>query len=404
MKKLTLFIILAMSINIVNAQLSTNKYHVRDKVTVTNVDNQLTKLVILLPLAETNPYQTVSSVNLQGGTVADIPETDDEYVRWTYTSGLPSAGQSLDTYYDFDVTLNPVHFNFSQITTIYPYNTSSDTYIWYTGARDVYIDPYNSTIQSIGVGIWTQSSDIVDYARRCYEYVAAHYTYMNPNTGLHPLQQILDDGGGDCANLSSLYVSLLRYKNIPSRHIVTIKPNGDDHVWTDFYLENYGWIPEDVSYKNADPAGDYFGIYSGNCIVLTKEVWLYLDRGDGFTFNLPFFQTYYWWYWYSSGGNNISISQTFSATPFSGIQDIGNDSGITIYPNPATDKIKIENLVLNKTSEAILFIYDLQGQLVLQQPIQQEKPVVDVSSMKKGVYFLQIRDEKKTFTKKLVIG
>ena len=403
MKKLLLFICIPMSMNNVNAQLSQTDYHVRSKVTVGNVDNQLTKLIIILPLAQSNQYQTVSNLSIYGGIIADIPETDDTYIRWTFTSDLPAAGESKETFYDFDVRLNSVNFDFSQVTTIYPYNTSSDTYLWYTGTSGVYVDPYNPTIQNIGDSLWLLSSDIVDYARRCYEYVAANYLYLNPNTGIHPLQDILNAGGGDCGNLTSIYVSLLRHKNIPSRHVVTVRPDNSYHVWADFYLENYGWVPVDVTYKNINPSGDFFGKYDGNGIIMTKEVWLFMDRGDGYTYYDVSLQNFDWWYWYSSGGNNISSSYNLSSTAFSGVQDLEGTSDISIYPNPSSDEITIEDFAIPTTGEGMIFIYELQGQLMFQQSIVQEKPVIDISFLKKGIYFVKIRDAKKTRTEKLVI-
>ena len=48
-------------------------------------------------------------------------------------------------------------------------------------------------------------------------------------------------------------------------------------MWAEFYLENYGWIPVDVTYKNLNPTGDFFGKYDGNGIVVTREVELLMD-------------------------------------------------------------------------------------------------------------------------------
>jgi transglutaminase-like putative cysteine protease len=288
-------------------------HQIRNSVVVKNTGDILTKLVIMLPLAQTNQYQTVSTVSMDDGTVVDIPKTDDKYLRWTFTSELPAAGGSKEIFYTFDVTLHAINFDFSAISTLRPYDTSSNTWKWHTGASGVYVDPNNPSVQHIGDSIWSRSSDIVDYARQCYLFVAERYSYLNPNTGIHPLQDILDAGGGNCGNLTSIYVSLLRHKKIPSRHIVTVRPDGSYHVWSDFYLESYGWIPVDVTYKNSNPSGDYFGKYDGTGIVMTKGVALQMDRGDGFTYSAALLQTYEWWYWCSTAGNSVSSSHRISS-------------------------------------------------------------------------------------------
>jgi hypothetical protein len=94
---------------------------------------------------------------------------------------------------------------------------------------------------------------------------------------------------------------------------VTVRPDGSYHVWSDFFLEQYGWVPVDVTYKNSNPSGDFFGKYDGNGIVMTKGVALQMDRGDGFTYIAELLQTYQWWYWCSTPGNSVSSSHHISS-------------------------------------------------------------------------------------------
>ena len=126
--------------------------------------------------------------------------------------------------------------------------------------------------------------------------MAANYRYLNPSTGLHPLAELLADGGGDCGNLSSIYISLLRCQGIPARHVVTINTNGEGHVWAEFYLERHGWIPVDVTM--AQVGGDYFGkiAASFNGIVVAKDIDLPIDMA-GAARRVPLLQTYALWYW-----------------------------------------------------------------------------------------------------------
>ncbi|MFC1475844.1 transglutaminase family protein [Candidatus Zixiibacteriota bacterium] len=293
---------------------SQTSYHITRDVVVNNTDVTLSKLIVMIPLPQTNNYQTVSNLTAVGATVLGIPETDDLYARWINTElALPPPGESWTFPTTFDVTLNALHVNLDQITTIFPYNTSSDLYQWYTGSSGDYVDPDNATIQAIGTIIWSQSTDILDYAERCYEFVASAYSYLNPNTGLHPLATILSWGGGDCGNLSSIYISLLRYKDIPSRHVVTIRPDNTHHVWADFYMEGYGWIPVDVTYKMSYPSSNFFGEYDGNGIVVTKEVHLLLELQPADPVYVGLLQGFAWWWWGS--GTTITADHVMTSVP-----------------------------------------------------------------------------------------
>ena len=77
------------------------------------------------------------------------------------------------------------------------------------------------------------------------------------NTGLHPVQDILDNGG-DCGNQASVFISLLRAKGIPARHVVLCRV-GSAHVRAEFYLAGYGWIPADPNGEQSAPSLDWFG-------------------------------------------------------------------------------------------------------------------------------------------------
>ncbi len=204
--------------------------------------------------------------------------------------------------------LYDIKADFSKIETIYPYDTNSLVYQWYTGEISPYIIPDHPAVKKIGDALFAESDNLLDYARRAYEYVAANFSYLKPLTGLHPLEDILANRGGDCGNLSSVYVSLLRYKGIPARHLVAVKPRGFLHAWTDFYLEGYGWIPVDVTLKQEDPEGDYFGRVrqEDNGIIVMHRINPALQITDDVRLEVPLLQRFGYFYFSGEGGLGAS--------------------------------------------------------------------------------------------------
>ncbi len=149
--------------------------------------------------------------------------------------------------------------DFSQIREIYPYDQCDPNYYNYMGSDLPFIDVENRSLFAVSQVIYEESCDNLDYAKRCYEFVAKHFDYGQPESGFKSLNYTLMNRKGDCGNLSSVFVTLLRMQDIPARHLMGFRPDGTLHVWADFYLANYGWIPVDVTYKHDYPSGDYFG-------------------------------------------------------------------------------------------------------------------------------------------------
>lgn len=290
-----------------------SRYQVNNSLILKNQDCDLTRFSLILPAPVNNIYQDISGMRISSGEIIDIDGTPNKYLRDLCESDLPGRGEEYRLSMDFSVTLYPMYIDMDQFTTLYPYDTESEIYKKYTINKNEYIDTNNIGIRNISDQLWQESNgDIIAYARLCYEYVATHFKYLNPNTGIHPIAKILSDGGGDCGNLASIFVNLLRAKKIPAKHIVTVRPDGTYHVWADFYLEKYGWIPVDVNRKLDDPQGNYFGYCLGDGIVMSEDILHNIEFVSGGKYEAVILQTFYFWYWCMSG-HNIDVSQQIQA-------------------------------------------------------------------------------------------
>ena len=378
---------------------SSQSYHIDNQVIVDRRDcSSLNRLSVLIPYPLTNQYQTISNESYTGGELLSIPNSINKYVRFFYSLELPNMGNFINSKVSFNATLRPYTFDFSQINTIYPYNTSSDEYQQNIGASGVFVVPNNPSINTIANDLWSNSSDIVDYARKCYEYVAQNYEYLNPYTGLHPLSDILANGGGDCGNLCSIYISLLRNKSIPARHVVTIRPDGSYHIWAEFYLENYGWIPVDVTYKQSDPNGNYFGNYDGNGIVVTRGIWFTLEKYPGNSYLCALLQSYEWWYWHSNSNlcHNITSVHHVDSYTINGV-DESNSMSFAIYPNPTTGMVNIKS-----TEPGQINVLNAFGQLLSSQNTDGIRQIsIDFGNYPCGLYLVQLIGQNGVVTKQI---
>jgi hypothetical protein len=75
-----------------------------------------------------------------------------------------------------------------------------------------------------------------------------------------------------------------------------------------------------------------------------------------------------------------------------GIQEIFPDSIIKIFPNPTNKSLTIENIPKQATIE----FFNIQGQIILQQQLQQGTIDFDISRLAKGIYILRMCCNDKT--------
>ena len=127
------------------------------------------------------------------------------------------------------------------------------------------------------VGEWRPA---IGQARAIYEYVIANMQYdkTTPGWGRGDTVRACLIGRGNCTDFHSLFISLARAREIPSRFKIGLPipeaPEGDIpgyHCWAEFYVNGKGWVPVDTSeaWKHPEKREYYFGSYDGNRLLVT---------------------------------------------------------------------------------------------------------------------------------------
>lgn len=135
-----------------------------------------------------------------------------------------------------------------------PYNTSSPEYLKYTapGENIVTTPEMKKKAQEI-VGNETNPYREV---QKIYRYITDTLPYSHAPHLLLEAEHIprsayvLETGIGDCGAQSQYFAALCRSIGIPARVPVgyqTILGPAGTHVWAEYYLEGYGWVPADVT-------------------------------------------------------------------------------------------------------------------------------------------------------------
>ena len=84
-----------------------------------------------------------------------------------------------------------------------------------------------------------------------------------------------------------------------------------------------------------------------------------------------------------------------------GINELSKETEITISPNPFTSQTTIS--FSSEQNNTIIKVINVIGEIIAQSTINGKQYTLDLSSASKGIYFLQITDEKKTVVNRKVV-
>ena len=260
------------------------------------------------PLPQDNVYQKIIwTKQPPSKLIAVVPQTPDRYLRLDGRNieQVPSLS------YSFQVTFFKVRVDFSKIGKIYPYDVRRSEYKYYTrtieetgedasGKKRAWKDLQIPWIrQTSGEIMHAANGDVLAYVRRIYELVSEEFEYYDENAkGVHPknLLQSIETKRGHCGLRHRVFVTLLRAAGVPARTKNCNRPSGSPHVWAEFYLERYGWVPVNLARK----AGDFshFGFYNDHCIIWNNDSCQDIKSPSGK--NCRVTQSRGQWYWKTS--------------------------------------------------------------------------------------------------------
>ena len=144
------------------------------------------------------------------------------------------------------------HFKFKAYETAFQidpdlvgeYDTNDPLYKYYTRTQELI--ELTPSVRKLANKIVGDETNPYLKARAIYNWCVDNISYLYPkNRGI---RFCLPRGTGDCGSYSLIFVALCRSVGIPARVANghwCCKAKKNYHVWNEFYLPNYGWIPAD---------------------------------------------------------------------------------------------------------------------------------------------------------------
>ena len=142
-----------------------------------------------------------------------------------------------------------------------PYDTTTARYRKYTANRREHII-VTPRIQHLADSLTRGITNPLLQARALYTYVDEHFPWASAreySTIPNIPEYVLDNGHGDCGQVTLLFLTLCRAKGIPG-HFESgfmVHPHEQNlHDWAEIYFEGVGWVPVDQSFGRVPWAKD----------------------------------------------------------------------------------------------------------------------------------------------------
>jgi hypothetical protein len=182
--------------------------------------------------------------------------TDDSGNLYAYWSNIEiNAKQNFTIEINYCLLSFNIHhlINSSLMT---EYNETSDLYKKYTQPEKL-IQSNDPRIISEAQNITSGETNPHEKVFKIYNFVITHMHYATQQEERGALWA-LENGIGDCSEYSYLFVALCRAAGIPAKAKAgfafhySSETIEDGHMWAEYYLENYGWIPVDATWQLFD--------------------------------------------------------------------------------------------------------------------------------------------------------
>lgn len=139
-----------------------------------------------------------------------------------------------------------------------PYDRNSDLYRRYTAMEA----PHIVRLDSMARAIVGDETNPLRQSELVYDYIYTHYPWAGAREySTIPCipQYVIEEGHGDCGQVSLLYISLMRTLSVPARWESGWMMHPGEvgfHDWAEVYFEGVGWVPVDCSFGRYDNASD----------------------------------------------------------------------------------------------------------------------------------------------------
>ena len=169
------------------------------------------------------------------------------YMQQRAVAGMPTVFSET-----FEMTTSAEWHNLKP-EDIQPYDTTTELYRTYTAERERHIR-FSPRLRELAAKLTAGEENPLLRARRIFRWVNDHFPWASAreySTLDNIPEYVLDNGHGDCGQVSLLFITLCRLSGIPAHFqsgFMLHPGEWNMHDWAEIYFEGIGWVPVDQSF------------------------------------------------------------------------------------------------------------------------------------------------------------
>jgi len=247
------------------------------EVTLNEIPQDTSELKIWIPHVAQTPYQEIEEVKItpeENATITYDKTYNNKIIHYSIKSPKESS-LKLHIFYKvkrFEYSNTPENSNGGNHTD----NKNLEKYL-----MSNHLVPLNTQIKEMASEVTLGKDSTIAKARAIYDYVYDNLTYNKeiPGWGKGDTVRVCLVKSGNCTDFHSLFIALVRANDIPAKFVIGV-PLKDEmageyrsyHCWAEFYDEQLGWIPVDISeaWKDETKKEYYFGSVSEDRVEFTR--------------------------------------------------------------------------------------------------------------------------------------
>ncbi len=210
--------------------------------------NQEAKLWIPYPFS--SQYQDISDIKISGDFVEAAVYADKVFRNPTLYARWDKGADSRKLTFSFTaVRREVVRRDFPKRETPW---SPKDYQRW---LEPSHFGPIDGPVKTLADKITTGKTMVRTKAKAIYDWICENM-YRDPSTtgcGRGDVCKLLQEPGGKCTDIHSVFVALCRAAGVPAREIFGIRLGKKEtqditkwqHCWAEFFLPGYGWVPVD---------------------------------------------------------------------------------------------------------------------------------------------------------------